>query len=92
MYIVDLDSLTERLEPGQRLLGVDLGSKTIGLALSDTELTVASPLRTLKRGKFGDDAVMLKSLILAYDVGGLILGLPLNLDGSRGRKNEAEEA
>ena len=69
------------IPPGQRLLGLDLGEKTIGLALSDTLLTVATPMKTLKRGKFGADAAALDIIISEQGVGALVVGLPLNMDG-----------
>ena len=84
MSIVGLDELARRLAPGKRLLGLDLGEKTIGLALSDTLLTVATPLKTLRRGKFKPDSTLLASLISEHGIGGLIVGLPLNMDGSEG--------
>ena len=71
---------------GRRLLGFDVGSKTIGLALSDATWTVASPLETLRRKKFGQDAEILLGLIDQHNVGGLVLGLPYNMDGSEGRR------
>jgi len=76
--------LAERLSPGQRLLGLDPGSKTIGLAISDSALRVASPLETIKRGKFSQDAEALAVLCRDYKVGGLIIGLPMNMDGTEG--------
>ena len=72
-----------KLPPGLRLLGLDLGEKTIGLALSDTLLSVATPMQTLKRGKFAADAARLDIIISEQGVGGLVVGLPLNMDGSR---------
>ncbi|MBH62897.1 MAG: Holliday junction resolvase RuvX [Alphaproteobacteria bacterium] len=68
----------------QRWLGIDLGTKTLGLALSDVTLTIATPLETLRRGKFSKDAETLKALIKKERVGGLVFGLPLNMDGSEG--------
>lgn len=68
----------------RRLLGLDLGDKTIGLALSDVELMIASPLETIKRTKFGKDAAALLAVVARHDVGALVLGLPLNMDGSEG--------
>ncbi|HUD52903.1 Holliday junction resolvase RuvX [Parvibaculum sp.] len=65
-------------------MGVDLGSKTIGLALSDLSLTVATPLETIRRAKFTADAKRLLDLAAEHGVGGLIVGLPLNMDGSEG--------
>jgi putative Holliday junction resolvase len=92
MAIVALDELRAHLSPGQRLLGLDLGEKTIGLALSDTSLTVATPLKTLKRGRFKTDAGVLKGLIAEHDVGGLIVGLPLNMDGTEGPSAQSARA
>ena len=92
MIAPDLAALKPLLRPGQRLMGLDLGEKTIGLALSDTLLTVASPLETLKRGKFKTDAVRLGELIFEHGVGALVLGLPLNMDGSEGPSAQSARA
>ncbi len=80
------------MAPRSRLLGFDLGEKTIGLALSDIMLTVATPLETLKRGKFSVDAVALESLINKHGVGGLVIGLPLNMDGTDGPSAQSARA
>jgi putative Holliday junction resolvase len=72
------------LKPNQRLLGLDIGSKTVGLALSDVSRAIATPLETLRRGKFRDDAQWLLKLVAEHDVGALVLGLPVNMDGSEG--------
>ena len=72
------------MRPGTRLLGLDLGSKTIGLALSDPAFMVASPTDTIRRTKFDKDAAELDRLIADRGVGGLVLGLPINMDGSEG--------
>ncbi len=92
MAVLELDELKTALEPGQRLLGLDLGEKTIGLALSDTSLTVATPLKTLKRGKFTVDAKSLDALVAEHGIGGLIVGLPLNMDGTPGRAAQSARA
>jgi putative Holliday junction resolvase len=92
MSVVSLPELRERLAPGQRLLGLDLGEKTIGLALSDTLLTVATPLRTLPRGKFKADARILADLITEQGIGALVVGLPLNMDGSDGPAAQSARA
>ena len=92
MSVVSLEELRVLLVPGQRLLGLDLGEKTIGLALSDTSLTVATPFKTLKRGKFKADAAVLAALIAEHGVGGLIVGLPLNMDGSDGPSAQSARA
>jgi putative Holliday junction resolvase len=81
---VALDDLPARLDRGKRLLGLDLGAKTIGLAISDRGLAVASPLETIQRGKFTQDAAALAKLCDERGVGGLVLGLPVNMDGSEG--------
>jgi putative holliday junction resolvase len=90
--VVSLDGIKGALLPGQRLLGLDLGEKTIGLALSDTTLSVATPFKTLKRGKFGKDAASLSALVKEHNVGGLIVGLPLNMDGSDGPSAQSARA
>jgi putative Holliday junction resolvase len=89
---VDLPGLKAAIVPGKRLLGFDLGEKTIGLALSDTMLTMATPLETLKRGKFSVDAVVIESLIHKHGVGGLVIGLPLNMDGTDGPSAQSARA
>jgi putative Holliday junction resolvase len=81
-----------KLDRGLRLLGLDLGEKTIGLALSDTSLTIATPMQTLKRGKFKADAAQLDIIISAQGVGGLVVGLPLNMDGSDGPSAQSARA
>lgn len=76
----------------KRLMGLDLGTKTIGVAISDVERRIASPLETLRRVKFGIDAAALLALCEKHDVGVLILGLPLNMDGTSGPRVQATEA
>ncbi len=76
--------LVESLGEDERWLGIDVGSKTLGLALSDVTLTIATPLDTLRRGKFAGDAESLREIIKRERIGGLVLGLPLNMDGSEG--------
>ena len=86
MAITAVDRIRDTLKPGQRLLGLDIGSKTIGLALSDVTLMVASPAETIKRGKFTADAGRLADIIAEENVGGLVLGLPVQMDGAEGRR------
>jgi len=90
MAVVELDRLT--LAPDARLLGLDLGEKTIGLALSDRLLMVATPMETLKRGKFAADAARLDIIISEHAIGGLVVGLPLNMDGSDGPSAQSARA
>ena len=84
MTVVPLAELPARLPEGGRLLGLDLGEKTIGLAISDRDLGVASPLETLRRAKFTQDAEALAKICAERGVGALVLGLPVNMDGSEG--------
>lgn len=84
MPIVSLAELRGAVPARARLMGLDVGSKTVGLALSDGGHGIASPLKTLRRTKFTADAVTLKALIDEHGVGGLVIGLPFNMDGSEG--------
>ncbi|MGY2047012.1 Holliday junction resolvase RuvX [Methylobacterium sp. JK268] len=77
---------------GARLLGLDLGTKTIGIALSDVGRRIASPLETIRRVKFTPDAQRLAALAAAHRVGGLVIGLPLNMDGSEGPRVQSTRA
>ena len=84
MTLCTIDDLTATLPPVGRLIGLDPGKKTIGVALSDLSRMVASPAESLKRGKFADLAAHLNELIKAEEVAGIVVGLPLNMDGSEG--------
>ncbi len=84
MSVVAFREIAAGLAPRARLLGLDLGAKTIGLAISDRNFAVASPLETLRRGKFAQDAATLAALCAERQVGGLVIGLPVNMDGSEG--------
>jgi putative holliday junction resolvase len=86
LAVEDLPALLGR---GQRLLGLDLGEKTIGIALSDVECRIATGFRTIQRRKFRDDSQELFAAIDKFDVGALVLGLPLNMDGSSGTRVQA---
>ncbi|MDA7946247.1 MAG: Holliday junction resolvase RuvX [Hyphomicrobiaceae bacterium] len=87
-----LEDLAELVPAGTRLLGLDLGTKTIGLALSDTSLSVATPHDTIQRKKFTKDVNLLMEHIEKHDVSALIIGLPLNLDGTEGPRSQATRA
>ncbi len=82
--VESLRDLAAELRPGQRLLGLDVGKKTIGLALSDVGRMIASPHGTIRRRRFRDDLAEMKRVIAAQAVGGLVIGLPVNMDGSEG--------
>lgn len=84
MAVMELAKIAAALKPGSRLMGLDIGTKTIGLSLSDVTTMIASPLELIRRSKFTADAQKLEALIDAHDVGGLILGLPLSMDGTEG--------
>ena len=84
MTTLALNEISQHLRRDQRLLGLDLGTKTIGLALSDVSRTIATPLETLARKKFTQDAEALLKIVGKYDVGGLVLGLPVSMDGTEG--------
>jgi putative Holliday junction resolvase len=90
--VLDLEALLSRLHPRQRLMGADLGTKTIGLALSDVERRIATPLITIRRTKFSKDAAWLISLMDQFNAAGLVIGLPLNMDGSEGPGVQAARA
>jgi len=77
-------------KPGNvRLLALDIGTKTIGLALSDSACMIATPLKTIARTKFTRDILELKPVIDDYQIGGFILGYPLNMDGTQGPRCQA---
>ncbi len=85
----DPGALTSSLPKGRRLLGIDLGSKTIGLAISDPSFKIASPITTLKRGKLTIDAAAIERIVTEREIGGLLVGLPINMDGTEGPRAQA---
>lgn len=86
MAVATLKDLADDLKIGQRVLGLDLGSKTIGLALSDVMRTIATPMQTVRRTKFTQDAAALIAIIAEQNVGALVLGLPVEMDGTEGSR------
>jgi putative Holliday junction resolvase len=86
MPIVDLQSIKLHLSSNQSLLGLDLGRKTIGLAISDATLMIASPIETIKRTKFTADANRLMNINKSRNIGGWILGMPIEMDGFEGAR------
>ena len=90
--LVSIEALAALLPAKARLLGLDLGSKTIGLALSDVERRIATPLTTIERTKFSRDAEKLLAEIGRHDAFALIIGLPLNMDGGEGPRAQATRA
>jgi len=87
-----LHEFVASLAPGARVIGIDVGSKTLGLALSDATRSIASALVTLRRSRLADDLRLLLDLTEKHGVGGLVVGLPLNLDGSAGPRAQATRA
>jgi putative holliday junction resolvase len=89
---VRIEDLASMLPPEARLLGLDVGTKTIGLALSDVTRSIATPYETIRRTKFTSDAEILVDIVDKMEVGGLIIGLPINLDGSEGPRAQSTRA
>jgi putative Holliday junction resolvase len=90
--VVEIADLPKLLAPEARLLGLDVGSKTVGLALSDVTRAIATPYQTLRRTKFTKDAEAIGEAIEKNQVGALVIGLPLNLDGSEGPRAQSTRA
>jgi putative Holliday junction resolvase len=84
MAIVDLRKMKALLKPNERLLGLDIGAKTIGLALSDVSLKVATPMETITRTRFRKDAEAIVRIVDKQGIGGLVIGLPISMDGREG--------
>jgi putative holliday junction resolvase len=89
MILADPAALRAAVPAGARLIGLDVGTKTIGLALSDTRLVIASPLDTIQRRRFREDMARLIALIEAHGAGGLVIGLPLTLAGGDGPRTQS---
>ena len=81
--------LREAVPAGMRLMGLDVGTKTIGLALSDTRRIIATPLETIRRHRFREDMQQLFAMVDARGVGGLVVGLPLTLAGGEGPRTQS---
>lgn len=86
------DDILAALPAAGKLMGLDLGTKTIGVAVSDALRLTATPIETIQRRKFADDAARLVALIEANQVAGIVLGLPLNMDGSEGPRAQSTRA
>ena len=92
MVTTDSRAFREALPQSGRLIGLDVGTRTIGTALCDAEWTIASPAETLARTKFTKDKARLAALIAAQQVTGIVIGLPLNLDGSDSARTQSTRA
>ncbi len=90
--VMTIEDLRPLLGRNQRLMGLDLGTKTIGLALSDVERRIATPLITIRRVKFTKDIEELRTQIARFEIAALVMGLPLNMDGSEGPRVQSTRA
>jgi putative pre-16S rRNA nuclease len=89
---IAIEDLPPHLERDARLLGLDVGTKTIGMALSDVTRSVATPFDTIRRTKFTADAWTIREVVEKNQVGALVIGFPLNLDGSEGPRAQSTRA
>lgn len=92
MAVMEVEDLEAVLSPGQTIAGLDLGTKTIGLAVSDLSRSLASPRPVIKRRKFTLDANDLLTALKRDQVGAVVIGLPVNMDGSEGPRVQATRA
>ncbi|MEQ1523559.1 MAG: Holliday junction resolvase RuvX [Aestuariivirga sp.] len=91
-HLLALQSALENLPQTSRLMGLDLGTKTIGIATSDRSRQIATPISTITRSKFTKDATELLAIATKENVGVLVLGLPINMDGTEGPRAQATRA
>ena len=91
-HLLALQSALEKLPQASRLMGLDLGTKTIGIATSDRSRQIATPITTITRTKFMPDATELLRIAAQENVGVLVLGLPINMDGTEGPRAQATRA
>jgi putative Holliday junction resolvase len=92
MAVVELMQLPDHLPPGAPVVGLDVGEKTLGVAISDASRVIASPLELIRRKKFTTDAQALLALMDGRGAGGLVIGLPVNMDGTEGPKCQSVRA
>lgn len=92
MIFDDIVDFMAALPPARSIAGLDLGTQTIGVAVSDTWLSVATPLETIRRKKFSLDARQLATIVDARQIAGLVLGLPRNMDGTEGPRAQSTRA
>jgi putative Holliday junction resolvase len=92
MAVLDLMELPTALSRGAPVLGLDLGEKTIGVAASDTSLMIASPVELIRKSQFTKDAAALFKLMEGRGAGGLVIGLPVNMDGTEGPRCQSVRA
>jgi putative Holliday junction resolvase len=88
----DIAAFAAALPPGRALVGLDFGERTVGVAVSDRLRSVATPLETIRRTKFGTDAARILAIVAGREACGLVIGLPLNMDGSEGPRAQSTRA
>ena len=87
--MITINEFKNKLSSGSRLLGIDLGTKRIGIAISDYNQKIATPLQTLEKSKQGKLIDELESIITEYDIKGIIIGNPINMDGTYGKSSQS---
>ena len=87
--MITINEFKNKLSSGSRLLGIDLGTKRIGIAISDYNQKIATPLQTLDKSKQGKLIDKLESIIAEYDIKGIIIGNPINMDGTYGKSSQS---
>ena len=87
--MITINEFKNKLSSGSRLLGIDLGTKRIGIAISDYNQKIATPLQTLEKSKQGKLIDELESIIAEYDIKGIIIGNPINMDGTYGKSSQS---
>lgn len=92
MIAADTAAFRAALPEGGRLAGLDVGTKTIGIAICDAGWTIASAAETIARRKFSADLAQLQAIVAAQSIAGLVIGLPLNLDGSESPRSQSTRA
>ena len=92
MILTEITDFATSLPPNRAICGLDLGDKTIGIAVSDLRRSVATPIHTVRRSKFTADAAELLAVLTERNIAGIILGLPLNMDGSEGPRVQSTRA
>jgi putative Holliday junction resolvase len=91
-FIAEAQTAVDALSPDKRILGLDLGTKTIGMATADLTRQVATPRETIRRTKFTADVNAMLAFAAQEDIGLIVIGLPLNMDGSEGPRAQATRA
>ena len=92
MAVCNPAELRQCMHPGKRLIGLDVGEKTIGMAFCDPSFFIATPFETLRRTKFRPDMEKLKAIFRDYEIGGIVVGLPINMNGTEGPRCQSTRA